>query len=81
MLNRRINILLSDDFLKKFTQLAKAQNISLGKLMRLAAEEKYQREATLKKRQEAIDYILTHRPAPVKGKIDYKALINEGRRR
>jgi hypothetical protein len=49
--------------------------------MRLAAEEKYQREATLKKRQEAIDYILTHRPAPVKGKIDYKALINEGRRR
>lgn len=46
-------------------------------LTRLAQEKKTSVGDLVRK---AVEAILRHRPTPVKGKIDYKALINAGRK-
>lgn len=79
MLTKRAQILFDEEVWKKMVSEAKAKNISVGGIVRQAIEEKYAEEAILERRRKAIESTLSHRPKPFKGKIDYKALINEGR--
>lgn len=79
MLTKRANILFEEKTWKELSRLAKNQKTSVGELVRNAVEEKYPRQLELEARRKAIEHIRRIRPKPVKGKIDYKALINEGR--
>lgn len=65
---------------EQLTQLAKKQKVSVGQIVRTAAKEKVAEEKTMLTRKNAIDHILKIRPAPSKTPIDYKALINHGRK-
>lgn len=80
MLTKRTNILFDEELWRTLVQLAKLNNTSVGKLIRDAVEEKYAKAADLEQRRQAFEAILKIRPKPVKGKIDYKALINAGRK-
>ncbi len=80
MLTKRTQILFDKDLWNKLVKLAKDQNTSASEFLREAAKEKLSREDELSQRRRAFENILKHRPKPVKGRIDYKALINEGRK-
>ena len=80
MLTKRTNILFDEVLWKQLVKLSETKKTSVGQLVREAVQEKYQAAVDLEKRRQAIDHILKIRPKPVKGKIDYKALINAGRK-
>lgn len=80
MLNRRVQVLFDKDLWINLTKLADSEGISIGEFLRKAAREKIERKKELEHRKGVIDEIRRIRPAPFKGKIDYKALINYGRR-
>lgn len=80
MLIKRAHILFDVHLWTILTSLAEAKKTSVAKLVRDAVAEKYTRQDELATRRKAIDNILKHRPTPAKGRIDYKALINAGRR-
>lgn len=80
MLTKRTNILFDEELWQKLVALSRSQKISIGEIVRDAIEEKLSRQAELEKRKAAIEATLKHRPKPFKGKIDYKALINAGRK-
>lgn len=79
MLTKRTNILFDENIWKKLTDLAKSQGISVGNLVRKAVEEKYSEKDSLEARKKVIEHIEKIRPH-FKGKLDYKALINHGRK-
>ena len=79
MLNRRIQVLLDKDSLSKLSGFAKTHKTSMGEAVRRAIDKAYEWEKELDQRRRVIDEIRRIRPAPFKGKIDYKALINYGR--
>lgn len=79
MLTKRANILFEEKTWKELASRAKKRNTSVGELVRSAIEEKYPSDQELQARKKALDHIREIRPKPFKGKIDYKALINEGR--
>ena len=80
MLNKRTNILFNIELWEKLTRLAKANKTSVAQLIRSTLEDKIESEEVLEKRAKAIENTLKHRPPPFKGKIDYKELINHGRK-
>ena len=80
MLTKRTNILFDEVLWKQLVKLSETKKTSVGQLIREAVQEKYQAAVDLEKRRQAIENILKIRPKPVKGKIDYKALINAGRK-
>lgn len=80
MLTKRTNILFDAALWQTLTSVAKAKRTSIGKLVREAVKEKYTEDEVLRKRNQAFENILKLRPKPYPGKIDYKALINEGRK-
>lgn len=79
MLTKRTHILFNQTLWDRLADLAKRENTSVGELVRTAVKEKLNEEEKIAKRTEAIEAILRLRKKS-KGKIDYKALINEGRR-
>lgn len=80
MLNKRAQILFDQDTWRKLVNLAATQNTSIGELVRDAVEEKYSEEDTLRRRRRAFENILKYRPKPYPGRINYKELINAGRK-
>lgn len=81
MLTKRTNILFDEELWGKLVSLAQERNTSVGELVRAALKGAYDtNEEILQRRRKAIDATLKHRPKPFKGKIDYKALINAGRK-
>ena len=80
MLTKRTNILFDEVLWKQLVKLSETKKTSVGQLVREAVQEKYQAAVDLEKRRQAIENILKIRPKHVKGKIDYKALINAGRK-
>ncbi|MDO8452424.1 MAG: hypothetical protein Q7S79_01585, partial [bacterium] len=78
MLTKRANILFEEKTWKELTARARKQNTSVGDLVRTAVERDSSVDE-LERRRLAAESLLRHRPKPFKGKIDYKALINEGR--
>lgn len=79
MLNRRTNILFSKDLWNKLIRLSQTEEVSISEAARRAIEEKYEREKEFEKRKKAIETTLTGRLMS-KDKIDYKELINYGRK-
>lgn len=80
MLTKRTNILFSEELWKKLLKSAEVKKISVGEFVRRAVKEKYTQETDLEQRKQLLERIERIRPKPVKGKIDYKALINYGRK-
>lgn len=80
MLTKRTNILFNEELWGILVKIAQVNDTSVGELIRQAVSEKYQETVNLEKRRQAIENILKIRPKPIKGKIDYKALINAGRK-
>jgi hypothetical protein len=80
MLTKRAHILFDQNTWKQLETSAKKEKASIGKVIRAVIHRHYALEEEQKRTAKAIDEILRIRPKPFKGKIDYKALINEGRR-
>ena len=80
MLTKRTNILFDQHLWNQLTKLSKKQNASVGELIRTAVEEYYElKDDTQQKIQRACNAIEATRKR-VKGKLDYKDLINYGRK-
>lgn len=81
MLTKRTNILFDEDLWRTLVALARERKTSVGELVRTAVKKTYDtKQEMLERRRKAIDAVLKDRPKPFKGRIDYKALINAGRR-
>jgi len=80
MLSRRTNILFDNELWAVLLAQSKVEKSSVGELVRRAVVDKYSKKEVLARRKEAIAHILRIRPAPARGKIDYKELINYGRK-
>jgi len=79
MLTKRANILFEQKQWEELVKLAKAKNTSVGQIVREAVHEKHLNESTKSTRAKAIEWTLKNRVIS-KGKIDYKELINHGRK-
>ncbi len=78
MLTKRTNILFDERLWRLLTGRARREKTSVGKLVRLAVEKVYGHEEVDQKNS-AFEEILKIRKISKKP-IDYKALINYGRR-
>ena len=79
MLNKRTNILFDEKLWQTLTSEAKERKTSIGKLVRQAVEKAYVVDEELEKRKKALEEILKIRKVSKK-RIDYKFLINYGRK-
>lgn len=79
MLSKRTNILFDENLWQALIALAKKRNVSAGKLIREAVREKYIPDTKLSETKNLLEDIERIRPR-FKGKIDYKELINYGRK-
>lgn len=79
MLNKRTQILIDQSMWRVLTNLAEIKKESVGQLIREAIKEKYQKEHVSEQRAKAIESTLLNRLVSKK-KIDYKELINYGRK-
>lgn len=79
MLNKRVHVLLDNELWQQLFSLAKRQNTSIGELTRKALKKIYFSEDIHEKRKRALENILKIRKVSKKP-IDYKALINYGRK-
>lgn len=80
MLTKRTNILFSEDIWSQLVELAASKKTSVGQLIREAVEDKYDKATELSERRELLEEIERIRPH-FKGRLDYKALINYGRKK
>lgn len=81
MLEKRTNILFDNNLWVKLKSLSKDTNRSMGDLVRSAVEKEYFRIEQLKERDRAIADILKGNINRKAIKIDYKELVNAGRKR
>lgn len=79
MLTKRTNILFDEEMWQNLTATATKQKTSVGKIIRDAVKEKYMEDKRLEKIKQAVEGIKKIRPH-FKGRLDYKALINHGRK-
>ena len=79
MLNVRAQILFDERLWEKLSNLSKVKKISISKLVRDAMKKSYTKDVELEQRRRAIEEIERIRPH-FKGKLDYKAMINYGRK-
>ena len=79
MLTKRTNILFDEKQWSELTSRAKREKISFGKLVRRAVERAYGQSDERDARKKAFDEIMKIRKVSKKP-IDYKALINYGRK-
>ncbi|PIP88180.1 hypothetical protein COW80_01865 [Candidatus Beckwithbacteria bacterium CG22_combo_CG10-13_8_21_14_all_01_47_9] len=80
MLTKRVNFLFEEETLQMLRERAVLEQESVGELVRRAGKKTYENkdEARLKKIRAAHKWILANRK--VFKNIDYKALINAGRK-
>jgi len=79
MLNKRTNILFDENLWKILTTVASRRKTSVGRLIREAVAKIYTSDEELEERKKAFEEILRIRKVS-KRRIDYKALINYGRK-
>lgn len=79
MLNVRAQILLDQTLWKTLHRLSKTKKTSISKLVRDAVEKSYMKDVDVEERRRVIEEIERIRPH-FKGKLDYKAMVNYGRR-
>ena len=86
MLNKRTNLLLKKRDFHLLTLLAEKENLSVGELVRRAIKNEYEGKLkavkrTINRRKIVIEEILSLRKKQkLAGKINYKLLIEEGRK-
>jgi len=79
MLEKRTNVLLSENDYCLLNLLAAKKGVSVGFLIRKAIREVYMAEEEKEERQKVVDLILSFRKKQ-KDSINYKALIENGRK-
>lgn len=79
MLTKRTNILFEQELWDKLSLLAKESDVSVGELIRRAVKERYFEDNRQEEIAKAIQRIRALRK-PQKKNINYKELINYGRR-
>ena len=79
MLTKRTNILFDQNLWDTLTLEARKRKSSVGKLVREALAKMYLQDEELEERKKAFAHILKIRKVS-KNRIDYKALINYGRK-
>lgn len=79
MLNKRVHMLFDNQLWTMLSSLAEAKKTSVAKLVRDAVKTAYVKDAELEERRKVIEEIERIRPH-FKGKLDYKAMINYGRK-
>ena len=79
MLTKRTQILFDEELWKQLVKISVVKKTSIGQLIREAVEEKYQKKLKLSERKALLERIEKIRPH-FKGRIDYKELINYGRK-
>ena len=79
MLAKRTNILFQLDLWDQLTQLAKRMDTSVAELVRKAVQQVYFTNSRDEDIRSAVRHIMNMK-GKIKGPIDYKALINEGRK-
>lgn len=79
MLNKRTNILFDKELWDQISKLAKAENVSVGDFVRKTLRSRLDEKKAQEKRKRAIETTLMGRIFS-KDKIDYKELINYGRK-
>ena len=79
MLTRRTNILFDDNLWDLLTSVAKREKSSVGEVVRNAVRRIYSDDSLIEQKKKDFETIKKVR-ARQKGVLDYKALINEGRR-
>lgn len=80
MLTKRTNLLFEEDLWLNLVTLAEQKKVSVGELVRQAVRTVYVDKNINQKRMAAWEKILEIRPKPYLGRIDYKGLINYGRK-
>lgn len=79
MLNVRAQILFDETLWETLHRLSKTKKTSISKLVRTAVEEVYMKTKELETRRKAIEEIERIRPH-FKGRLNYKEMVNYGRR-
>jgi hypothetical protein len=79
MLTTRINVMFDRKSWDRLKTIAKKQSCTTSELVRRAVHEQYLSEAA-KQRRKAYKAILDMRPEAVASTIDYKKLVEDGRR-
>jgi hypothetical protein len=79
MLTKRTNILFDNDLWDLLTSVARREKSSVGEVVRKAVSKVYSEGNIVERKKKAFESIKKFR-VKQKGVVDYKALINEGRR-
>ena len=79
MLTRRTNILFDDDLWDLLTSVARREKSSVGEVVRKAVSRIYAEGNLIERKKMAFETIKKFR-GKQKGIVDYKALINDGRK-
>jgi len=78
MLTKRTNILFEEETWNTLRELSKRRSLSIGNLIRNAVQHTYSKDLEIEQRKRAIELIERHRV--FQKNIDYKELINAGRK-
>ena len=79
MLTKRTNILFDENLWRTLVEQASKRRTSVGKLVREAVMKMYAQDEELEERKKALEQIFKIRKVS-RNRIDYKALINYGRK-
>ena len=79
MLTKRTNILLDNELWDLLTSVAKREKSSVGEVVRRAISKVYKDSDLVGRKKKAFETIRKFR-VKQKGIVDYKSLINEGRK-
>jgi hypothetical protein len=79
MLTRRTNILFNDDLWDLLTSVARKERSSVGEVVRKAIIKVYAGDNFLERKNKAFETIKKFR-VKQKGVVDYKTLIDDGRK-
>ena len=79
MLTKRTNILFENELWDLLVGVAQREKTSVGEIVRKAVRKVYSEDEIIERRKKALETIKRIRVRQ-KGVVDYKALINEGRK-
>ena len=79
MLTKRTNILFENELWDLLVGVAQREKTSVGEIVRKAVRKVYSEDEIIERRKKALETIKRIRVRQ-KGIVDYKALINEGRK-
>jgi len=79
MLTKRTNILFDNELWSLLVNVAQREKSSVGEVVRKAVRKVYSEDEIIERRKKALETIKRIRVRQ-KGVVDYKALINEGRK-